>query len=344
MFVLFLGIAVIGFKTYQSTQIQNDDEIDDQLPLPPSESGLFIGQNKSVRLGSLPDDAALVYHQNEFAFVMDKNGARETQITFDTPRSWEHLAISPDRRFMVGNEHPKKELSRSLLWLYDLKNKTEAQLAPDVYFAGDGGVDWDPAGFVYFKCKKEKQIRFSDICKVKYDGSILTQLTNTPLVEETDVAVSEDGSLVTYALLVPEPKNNSAHTEIWVMNADGTEARMVYKTGTVLKKSGHDPEISPDNTRVIFSMVNSEVAPNFPNIPAANTAHDIWTVNLDGGDPIRLTKPGPISMIPDWQDDAVVYTDVSESYKGASIVNASDKEQSPRRIKSGANSARWIPR
>ena len=91
--------------------------------------------------------------------------------------------------------------------------------------------------------------------------------------------------------------------------------------------------------------MNSEAPPNFPNNPAANTAHDIWIANREGSGLKRLTKPGPISMIPDWKGDAVVYTEISdkEQYSGASVVNARDGDQSPKRIKSGANSPKWIP-
>lgn len=346
LLIVLASLATIGLKTYQSAQIPNsEEEINQRLPLPQPVSGALASPRAVVRLGVLPSDAALVYHRDEFAYVMDSAGARETQMTFNQ-RAWEHLAISQDRRFMVGNEHPRSDPGRSLLWLYDLKNGTETQLVPNMYFAGDGGVDWDQAGFVYFKCKAQQSTRFSDICKVSSDGTGFTQLTNTPFVEETDVAVSEDGRLVAFALFVPEPKVNSAHTEIWVMNSDGRDARMVYRAGTVFKGSAHDPEISPDNTRVIFSMVNSQVPPNFPNLPAANTAHDIWSIKLDGTGLERLTKPGPISIIPDWQGNSVVYTEISEkeAYQGTSMVNASGTEQTPRRIKRGANSARWVSR
>jgi Tol biopolymer transport system component len=109
--------------------------------------------------------------------------------------------------------------------------------------------------------------------------------------------------------------------------------------------SVHDPENSPDNRRVVFSKVNSHVPPNFPSNPDANTAHDIWTVQADGSDPIRLTKPGPISIIPDWKGDTVVYMQISErdSYSGACVVSATGVEQEPLRIKPGAQSPKWIP-
>jgi len=108
--------------------------------------------------------------------------------------------------------------------------------------------------------------------------------------------------------------------------------------------SAHDPEISRDNTKVAFSIINSSVPPNYAKNPAANTAHDINVINIDGSGLVRLTKPGPISIIPNWYGDLIAYVEVSErdSYSGASIVSASGRDQPPKRIKAGANSPRWI--
>jgi Tol biopolymer transport system component len=306
----------------------------------------FISTAKSVKLSRIPSTADLIFHRDGYLFTMDREGGQVTQITFGTQRSYEHAAVSYGQRFVVANEHPPQQPGSSIIWLYDLENGREAQLLPQFYFAGDGGIAWDRLGFVYFVAKAQKADRSINVYRIKYDGTGLARLTDTPL-EAHDVGVSEDGAMITYLVLVPEPALNSAHTEVWVSMSDGSKPRMVYKAGLVFKGSAHDPELSPDNKSVAFSMVNSTVRPNYQSLAWANTAHDIWRINLDSSGLTRVTKPGPISIIPNWTDGLIVYTEISErdGYHGAAVVGANDAAQTtPKRIRAGANSSKWIPK
>lgn len=322
-------------------------------------SGAPFGPSRPVRVSPVPAGAAIVYHRQGLLFVMDADGVHETQITFDESRTWEHVALSFDRRFAVANEqlpNPTGEpggLSR--LWLFDLQAGSVAQLVPDFVTAGNGGVDWDRNGFIYFAAKQTNPVPnprtpedflanagANDIYRIRY-GTGLQRLLNTPLAGEADVSISEDGSLIAY---VSQPLEASpATTDIRVMNTDGTNGPLVYAAGEVRVASAHDPETSPDNTKIVFSIVNSSVPPNFPQIPGANTAHDVWQMNLDGSGATRLTRPGPISIAPDWKGDAILYLDISESdrYAGVSLVHPDESEQTPLRIKPDGNIAKWIP-
>lgn len=305
----------------------------------------FISAPTAVKLSRIPSVADLIFHRDGHLFTMDRDGGNVTQITSGTPRKYEHAAVSYGRRFVVANEHPANVPGSSIVWLYDLEKGVETQLLPQYFFAGDGGIAWDPLGFVYFVAKWRKTDRSINVYKIKYDGTGLARLTDTPL-EAHDVGVSEDGTMITYLVLVPEPTLNSAHTEVWVSMSDGSKPRMVYKAGLVFKGSAHDPELSPDNKSVAFSMVNSTVPPNYRTLAWANTAHDIWRINLDGSGLTRVTKPGPISIIPNWAGGLIVYTEISErdSYHGAAIAAADETAQTPKRIRAGANSAKWIPK
>ena len=290
-------------------------------------------KSEAVKLAQIPSTADLVYHKNGQIFTMDREGGHETQITFGKAHSWEHVAVSDDHRHVVANAQP-----HSTLWIFDLSKGTEARLVSEFAMAGEGGVGIDSRGFIYFS-GKPKETGLPDVYKIKADGTNLTQLTNTPDAGELDVSVSQDGSMISYVKMFPQ------HTEIWVGGSDGKNHRRVYKGGLLGSASAHDPEISPDNKRVAFSVINSKVPRNFAKDPSANTAHDIYSVKLDGTDLICLTKPGPISIIPNWKGTQIAYVEISErdNYAGAAIINDSDPEQIPRRIMRGANSPRWIP-
>lgn len=308
--------------------------------------GPYLTAAATVKLGALPSTARLVAHSGRYIYVMDENGQNVTEITFEHPRPWEHVAVSYNHRYIVANELPDATPSQSRMWLLDLQGGTEAQLLPQFYTGGEGGVSWDSNGFIYF-VGKTRQSDNMEVFRIKFDGTGLARLTNTPGSGKYDVGISQDGTMITYVVSIPDPDQTSAHTEIWVANSDGSNQRRVYTAGTVSVASAHDPELAPGNSRVVFSQFNTNVPPNFSDNPAANTAHDLWVCDLDGQNLQRLTVPGPISIIPNWQPggNLIAYTEVSEAgnYAGASIVNGNLAEQTPTQVRRGMSAVKWIP-
>jgi Tol biopolymer transport system component len=264
------------------------------------------------------------------------------------------VAASFDHRHVVANSWAEGSGETSRIFVFDLERGTEIQLVPSFKMAGNGGVVIDKNGYVYFAgvdrppyASPRRREEFmanggaNDIYRVKLDGTGLQRLTNTRERGEVDVSVSLDGTLITYMATKIDPPNDP--TEIWVRNADGTNPRLLYTSGKVRVSSVHDPEISPDNTKVIFSKVNSAYR-NFRSDPNADTAHDIWEINMDGTGLTRLTPPGPISIIPCWKGSRILYLELSDQgggYKGITVMNSDGTGR--KRIKDGANIARWIP-
>lgn len=318
------------------------------------------GPGDPVRLGRIPASAEIVFHQDRFLYVMDGSGGSVTQITLQNPRAYEHVAVSFDRRFMAANEqlpNPSGEPGgRSRLWLFDLVQGTEARLLPHFVTAGNGGIAFGPDGYLYFAAKESDvfaeprtpqeliaNAAANDVYRIRADGTGPEPLTRTTDRGEADVSVSADGSLVTFMALAIHPPDD--FTEIWVVRPDGTGPRLVYEGGTPRIASVHDPEVSPDNARVIFSQVNPDVPPNFPDLPEANTAHDLYSIGLDGSGFTRLTRPGPISIVPHWKGERIVYLELNdaEDYLGVSLIGSRQPDQTGTRIRRGGASPRWIP-
>lgn len=319
--------------------------------------GETIGPEREVRLGEVPDEAEIIFSRRNRIYVMDADGGRETQITFDGRRHLEHVAMSPDRRYIVANyfADPAEGGLSSRMLLFDLERGTERGLVPGFHMAGNGGVDWDRDGYIYFSgvdrqpyprpSRREEFIAnyaSTEIWKVHYDGNGLTRLTTTPDRGEADVSVSEDGTLLAYMATYLDPPND--YTEIWVSNSDGSGSRRVYVGGKNKVTSVHDPEISPDNQYVVFSQVDPNFR-NFPDDPNANTAHNLIAISLEGNEKRQLTAPGPISVIPDWKGSRVLYLLLSDREKQPffGIVVMDEDGSNARRIKGDANIAKWIP-
>ena len=316
-----------------------------------------VGPEHEVELGRVPASAEIVFSRRDRVYVMDADGGNETQITKDSSRHLEHVAMSPDRRYVAFNyfARPEEGGESSHMVVLDLERGVERDLVPGFHMAGNGGIDWDRQGYVYFTgvdrmpfsqpSRREEYIAnyaAHDVWKVRYDGSGLTRLTATADRGEGDVSVSEDGSMIAYMDLFINPPHD--FTEIWVRNSDGSNPRLVYKGGKARESSVHDPELSPDNSHVIFSKVNPEFH-NFRNDPNANTAHDLISTAIDGSDEKRLTAPGPISVIPDWVGDKVLYLQLTDqdSPPFLGIVVMDSDGGNARRIKADSNIAKWIP-
>ena len=340
-----------------------------QTPTPGTSTEQFpvISQPRPVTLGNIPESAEIVFPaQDGFIYVMDRNGGHVAQITFQNPRSWEHVAVSFDHRFIVGgqttNLHDPVGTIEAL-WLFDLHSGTEVRLVPDFFSAGNGGVDWDSDGYVYFhgQPKKiegavspelvKKNNDASDIWKIKYDGTGLVNLTNTLDSGEFDVSTSDNGKRVVFvrqffdAILPIEPYA-TIHNELWVMDADGNNKKLVYQSGNEIRLGGtFDPEFSDDNAKIVFSKVDTNVPPNYPSVPGLNTAHDIWIVHLDGTGLRRVTEPGPINIIPDWKGRDIVFSQISEKDNIRSWITATIRDDGTgfRRMNGRGGSAKWIP-
>jgi tricorn protease-like protein len=297
-----------------------------------------------VPLATVPASAEVVFHDGKFIYVMDAAGRRVTRITFDRPRPWEHVAVSHDRRRIAANAQIG---GTSQLWLFDLERGTEVRLVPRFAMAGNGGVDWDAKGFVYFAGLAQTtgeplvDAGANDVYKVRHDGRGLRRLTRTPTRGEADVSVSADGRLVAFMATRVLP---SERTEIWTMRADGGGRHLVFAGGRIGVTSVHDPEHSPDGRRLVFSRVNPRYR-NFPDDPKANTAHDLYTIRVDGSRLRRLTKPGPISIVPDWRGGRILFLELTDleapPYLGLAVIGSDGAAK--RRIRRGAGIGKWIP-
>ncbi len=320
-----------------------------------SDAALVLAQTPrptSVNLALVPAGSTLVFHTNQMIFTMDSRGRNITQITFEQGRAWDHVALSPDRSKVVANYYVN---GRTKLMLFDLAAETEVELLPHFYEAGFGGVDWDLSGNIYFAGIEDLPYAENtrvvdeiianaaayDVYRVRYDGTDVRRLTRTPDRGEADVSVAADGSRIAYRTTFINPSVHD-YSEIWLDSTSGDSPWMVYQSSDV-KRTVHDPELSPDGTEVVFSMVN----PNARNFPATvNTAHDLWRLRLDGSAPTRITAPGPISIIPDWVGTKIVYLLLHDNpgstpdFFGAVMMNADGSN--PVRINSDANIPKFI--
>ena len=338
-------------------------------PPPPQRRnpGTSAGQPLAIDVRPIPRDAAIVFYSTRSGvgqeiYTMNDDGGGVTQITKINPRSrdqpYEHVAVSFDHKLIAVDRYLQSGSGPTGLWVLDLHDKTERRLLPDFFVAGSGGVDWSADGYIYFAARPSVNAK-AGVFRVRPDGSGLAELIALDAADPGyvgDVSVSADSSMLAYVRAIGVESNGRERlkTQIWVSKIDGSQARMVDDGGPEIGSQGgfpigdFDPELSPDNLFVVFSRTNTHSL-NFKD--SFDTAHDLWIAALDGSSPARrLTRAGPISIVPDWEDSEILYTEYNEAHRFAGLVLIHPDGSGYRRLEPKLDTFRncgrhgkWIP-
>jgi len=200
----------------------------------------------------------------------------------------------------LGDEDKKS------IWIIDLEKGNETQLTDNQTIAE--GDSFSPDGeWIVFWMQLTPETS-SDIYKIRKDGSSLTQLTDTPLVNEFDPQWSNTGdkiAYISYNLSVPR-------FVLKLMDANGENIDTVYDGKDVVSTPRfppgvYDPSWSPDDQWLVFEkpvMYNRENGD-------AGVWH-IFKIRVDGTGLMDLSEIGGHSS---WAEYLPSY-----SLDGASIV------------------------
>lgn len=143
------------------------------------------------------------------------------------------------------------------------------------YPTSDGHPDWSPDGDrIAFQ---RSRLEAADLYLVRSSGGrarLLLRDGRTP-------AWSPDGDRIAFIR-----NAGNANSDVWVMDADGTNLRRLTKHPA---REIH-PQWSPDGTRIVFARYNDR---NF----------EIWTMRADGRAEARLTRNRINDINPAWSPD-----------------------------------------
>ncbi len=256
---------------------------------------------QTPRIGSLPSTAEILFVSNRATgnsrteiYAMDQNGNHVARITYTA--EFHHVTgIDPTRRYIVTSRAEEDTNSngeldggdRRALWLIDLETKQETALTDiDNHAEGDS---FSPNGkWIVFMMKLPGAGSDFDIYKIRRDGADLTNLTNTPNIDEGDPCWSNDGNWIVYtaySLILQR-------FVLWKMDTDGGNVQIIYDGGPGISTpdfapGNYDPSWSPDDQWIIFERATAYNGENWDS----GTWH-IFKVKVDGSGITDLSLTG----------------------------------------------------
>jgi Tol biopolymer transport system component len=209
-------------------------------------------------------------------YLQDANAAEARRLTFDDV-AIEGLAWTPDGRNIVFSSG-RSGLSN--LWRVPVSG---GEIEP---LAGVGGNAYAPAVsrsgnlLAYTRSETNVSIWTTQVTPAgRFEGSPTKLISGTGM--QADSEFSPDGKRIVFA------SDRSGETEIWVADADGSDALQLtslraLETGT--------PHWSPDGRWIAFD-----------SRPRGRSG--VFVIGAEGGKPRRLTPPRADVFVPNWSRD-----------------------------------------
>ncbi|NOT08940.1 MAG: hypothetical protein HOP28_12145 [Gemmatimonadales bacterium] len=155
--------------------------------------------------------------------------------------------------------------------------------------SGDSHPNWSPDGRTIVFCSNRRDGRHDDVYTISIDGSNLRQISNSGNGYDTFPSLSPDGQRIVFRRLLQARTADSAllaNSEIFIMNADGSNAKNLSRNGDF---DGW-PSWSPDGRRIAFSSNRSD-------------GFQIFVMNADGSG-VRQVHQSPYAELrPQWFPD-----------------------------------------
>ncbi len=170
------------------------------------------------------------------------------------------------------------------LWTQDLYGGELERLSTNNAIDAEPNFDASGAQLVFQSSRINNRL---EIYSMKSDGSQVWRLTNAA-GDNITPTFSPDASKVTFIA-----SREGGARNVYVMNADGSEQTKLTTNQGVIAKA-YNPVFNHDGTRIAFDSDRGQIG-------SAN--HDIFSINLQGGDEQRLTTDVGRDIAPSYSRD-----------------------------------------
>jgi len=227
-----------------------------------------------------------------------------------TRNAWVYyLSVAPDEKSLVMAYAPPSEPNTepvTSLYTLPLEDGGEPQLLLDPNLSSDRyiQVEWSPDGkyiyFVHYNLQQQpanETVPHFNIFRMSYPDGSPEKIIDHGFWPR----LSADSSKLVYISLDPV----SGVNELFVANADGSDAHEIPLSDPVASQILDAPIFSPDGTAILFSAPTPAAAyePNWLDrvigvqiAQAHNVSSDWWSVPIAGGTVTRLTHLQTIKL------------------------------------------------
>jgi len=156
--------------------------------------------------------------------------------------------------------------------------------------------DAPPAGKIVYVCQYSKRVRRDQICLINADGSGQRVLTPGGSYDDFFPSIVPDGNAILFA------SDRTGRYQIYEFN-------LLNDTLTQLTnfsdKNAYAPTASPDGTLIVFyAWANGQDYPS---------SHNIWLMERDGSNPVKITDRSGGGWDPVWSPDGTRILFASET-------------------------------
>lgn len=286
------------------------------IPTPPSTSIFPVTQvpvtwahlnliGKLVYLTSTMEGDTLTSHVRMLDLT---SGGMATIFSF--PQAWIYYAtISPDAKLLVMSYAPPKQSNsssgRSLYVIpFDASAEVQRLFTPPTSDDHYTQVEWSPDGKYLYYVHYNSQVRLEgqldpvfNILRMRYPDGQPEKIADHAFWPR----VSADSSKLAYIFVNPD----TARNELFVANADGSDAQRAGLSGPQPLEIIDAPIFSPDGGSILFSAPepSRSYQPNFFEklmglqvVKAHSVPSDWWSVPVTGGAPTQLTHLKSINL------------------------------------------------
>ena len=216
-------------------------------------------------------------------YLINANGTNE-RLWLENPEGFSDMAWSPDGKSVALAQYDADRGSHIFVRELDTGQQKNITAQWAGWRRSFGGPSWSPDDKWLAATCSQLDVVHTDVCRMTVNGDQLQILTRDAQRNHGSASWSLHGDKIAF----------TSAAQIFVMDHNGRNRVRLSQLEDVVDQS---PVWSPDGTKIAFYS-NRDAQE-----PAKGIEHDIYVMNADGSNVVRLTHHPSADRVPTWSPD-----------------------------------------